>query len=53
MLTIPELRLKKQQKQKITMLTCYDATFAAVIDEAGIDIVLVGDSLGMTIEGHD
>jgi 3-methyl-2-oxobutanoate hydroxymethyltransferase len=52
-LTIPELRLKKQQKQKITMLTCYDATFAAVIDEAGIDIVLVGDSLGMTIEGHD
>lgn len=53
MLTIPKLRLKKQQKQKITMLTCYDATFAALIDEAGIDTVLVGDSLGMIIEGHD
>jgi 3-methyl-2-oxobutanoate hydroxymethyltransferase len=35
------------------MLTCYDASFARVCDEAGVDILLVGDSLGMVIQGHD
>jgi len=35
------------------MLTAYDASFASVIDQAGVDIVLVGDSLGMVIQGHD
>jgi len=35
------------------MLTCYDASFAAVSDAAGVDILLIGDSLGMVIQGHD
>jgi 3-methyl-2-oxobutanoate hydroxymethyltransferase len=37
--------------EKITMLTAYDATFAAVADLAGVEIILVGDSLGMTVYG--
>lgn len=37
----------------ITMLTCYDATFARLLDEAGVDMLLVGDSLGMVIKGDD
>lgn len=43
----------KAEGEKITSLTCYDASFAAVVDEAGVDLVLVGDSLGMVIQGHD
>src|SRR4029079_8513044 len=35
------------------MLTCYDASFAALCDAAGVDILLVGDSLGMVVQGHD
>jgi len=42
----------KQRGEKITCLTAYDASFSALIDKAGIDIMLVGDSLGMTIQGH-
>jgi len=38
--------------EKIAMLTCYDASFAALLERAGIDVVLVGDSLGMVIAGH-
>lgn len=38
--------------RKLACLTCYDATFAAVLDAAGVDILLVGDSLGMVIQGH-
>ena len=34
------------------MLTCYDAAFAALMDEAGVDVLLVGDSLGMVIQGE-
>jgi 3-methyl-2-oxobutanoate hydroxymethyltransferase len=40
-------------ERKIAMLTCYDASFAAVLDRAGIDALLIGDSLGMVIQGHD
>lgn len=43
----------KQQAQKITALTAYDASFAKLFDEQGIDILLIGDSLGMVLQGHD
>ncbi|HEY4375246.1 MAG TPA: 3-methyl-2-oxobutanoate hydroxymethyltransferase [Burkholderiales bacterium] len=39
--------------EKIVMLTCYDASFAAQMDAAGVEILLVGDSLGMVVQGHD
>jgi 3-methyl-2-oxobutanoate hydroxymethyltransferase len=38
--------------EKIVMLTCYDASFAALLDRAGVDVILVGDSLGMVLQGH-
>jgi len=43
----------KADGEKIASLTCYDASFAALVDESGTDVVLVGDSLGMVIQGHD
>jgi len=43
----------KQRGEKIAALTAYDASFAALVDAAGVDVVLVGDSLGMVIQGHD
>jgi 3-methyl-2-oxobutanoate hydroxymethyltransferase len=43
----------KADGDKIACLTCYDASFAVLVDEAGVDLVLVGDSLGMVIQGHD
>lgn len=51
-ITIPEIIKRKQSEKKITMLTAYDYVFARIVDEAGIDIVLVGDSLGTVIQGH-
>ena len=39
--------------EPIVMLTCYDATFSSVEDEAGVDIKLIGDSLGMVMQGHE
>jgi 3-methyl-2-oxobutanoate hydroxymethyltransferase len=50
--TVPSLRRMKQEAQPITALTAYDASLAHVLDAAGIDVVLVGDSLGMVIQGH-
>src|SRR3970040_482345 len=50
--TIHTLRQKKTAGDKITMLTAYDATFARLLDESHVDILLVGDSLGMVIQGH-
>lgn len=52
-LRVPALRAMKTRGEKITMLTAYDATMAALFDRAGVDVLLVGDSLGMTILGHD
>lgn len=49
--TIPELQARKG-KQKFTMLTAYDAPLARLVDEAGIDVILVGDSLGMVMLGY-
>ncbi|HEY7378232.1 MAG TPA: 3-methyl-2-oxobutanoate hydroxymethyltransferase [Steroidobacteraceae bacterium] len=43
----------KADGEKIACLTCYDASFAVLLDEADVDLVLVGDSLGMVIQGHD
>ena len=43
----------RSEGEKIACLTAYDATFAHLLDEAGIDVILVGDSLGMVIQGHD
>jgi 3-methyl-2-oxobutanoate hydroxymethyltransferase len=53
MLTITNLQAMKQAGQKITCLTCYDASFARLLDEAGVDVLLVGDSLGMVIQGRE
>lgn len=50
---VPHLLAKKQSGQKITMLTAYDATMARLLDLAGIDILLVGDSLGTVIFGYE
>jgi 3-methyl-2-oxobutanoate hydroxymethyltransferase len=51
--TIHTLKEMKQRGEKISMLTAYDATFARLLDEAHVDILLVGDSLGMVIQGHE
>jgi len=51
--TIHTLRQMKARGEKIAMLTAYDATFARLLEEAGADVLLVGDSLGMVIQGHD
>lgn len=50
--TVPTLKSMARTNEKIAMLTCYDASFAALEDRAGVDVMLVGDSLGMVIEGH-
>jgi 3-methyl-2-oxobutanoate hydroxymethyltransferase len=50
--TVPGLRAMKAQGQRITMLTAYDASFAWQLEAAGIDVALVGDSLGMVVQGH-
>src|SRR4051812_38801937 len=52
-LNLTNLNKMKQDGDKITMLTCYDASFAAVLDGAGVDTLLIGDSLGMVLQGHD
>ncbi len=51
--TIHTLRQMKERGEKITMLTAYDATFARLLDESRVDILLVGDSLGMVIQGQE
>ena len=50
--TVSTLRGMKQQGEKIAVLTAYDAAFARVLDEAGVDVVLVGDTLGMVVQGQ-
>lgn len=51
--TILDIIAKKRRGERITMLTAYDATFGRLVDQAGVDIILVGDSLGMVIQGRD
>ena len=50
---VPDLLKMKRSGQKITMLTAYDATMALLLDRAGIDVILVGDSLGMVVLGEE
>ncbi|GAA4026504.1 3-methyl-2-oxobutanoate hydroxymethyltransferase [Actimicrobium antarcticum] len=51
--TILSLQALRLANEKITMLTCYDASFAALMDRCGIETMLIGDSLGMVCQGHD
>ncbi len=51
--TVPALRRMKAQGERIAMLTAYDASLAAQLERAGVDVALVGDSLGMVVQGHD
>ena len=53
MTTVTTLMNMKQKGNKITMLTCYDYSMAKLMDNAGVDTLLVGDSLGMTILGYE
>ncbi len=52
-ITVPKFAPRKRKGRKLVMVTCYDATFARLVDQAGIDAVLVGDSLGNVIQGHE
>ena len=51
-ITVPSLLAMKNAGEKIAMLTCYDASFAALMDKCGVDVLLVGDSLGNVCQGH-
>ena len=53
LITLDTLKKYKEKKEKFTCLTAYESTMASVISKAGVDIILVGDSLGMVIQGHD
>src|SRR4030067_1807422 len=50
-ITIQDFLKKKVEQKKITMLTAYDYPFAKIVDEAGIDAIIVGDSVGMVVQG--
>ncbi len=51
--TIFDLQKRKRQGKKIVMVTAYDATFARIVEESGIDVMLVGDSLGVVVQGKE
>lgn len=51
--TVPALAEAKRSGQKLVMLTAYDAGFARTFDANGVDLILIGDSLGMVVQGHD
>ncbi|HQT26428.1 MAG TPA: 3-methyl-2-oxobutanoate hydroxymethyltransferase [Burkholderiales bacterium] len=53
MLTLDSLNRKRQEGVPIAALTCYDSSFAVLLEDAGVDILLVGDSLGMVIQGRN
>jgi 3-methyl-2-oxobutanoate hydroxymethyltransferase len=52
-ITVPYLKKLKQQGEKFACLTAYDYSFARLVEQCGVEVVLVGDSLGMVIQGHD
>ncbi len=51
-ITVPDFLAAKQSGKKISMLTAYDYTWAKIVDQASIDAILVGDTLGMVVQGH-
>jgi len=51
--TVPSLLAMRAEGTKIAMLTCYDASFAALMDGCGVEVLLIGDSLGMVCAGHN
>lgn len=53
MITVKTLHDMKARREKIAMLTCYEASFATLLNRAGVELLLVGDSLGMTVQGHN
>lgn len=52
-ITLNTLQKMAQDGEKITVLTCYDASFAGLLENAGVEVLLVGDSLGMVLQGHE
>lgn len=52
-LTVPDFRTKKTTGEKLVMVTCYDSSFARVLEGSTVDLLLVGDSAAMTMHGHD
>jgi 3-methyl-2-oxobutanoate hydroxymethyltransferase len=52
-ITLNTLQKMREDGEKITVLTCYDASFAGLLENAGVEVLLVGDSLGMVLQGHD
>ena len=51
--SVPQLAQARAAGRKLVMLTCYDASFARVLDDNGCDLILIGDSLGMVVQGHE
>jgi 3-methyl-2-oxobutanoate hydroxymethyltransferase len=51
-ITVPKLQAMREAGEKIAMLTCYDASFASLLDRAGVDVQLIGDSLGNVVQGQ-
>ena len=51
--TVPRFVAAKRQKRRLAVLTAYDYTWAGIVDSAGVDAILVGDTLGMVVQGHD
>jgi len=51
--TLTKLQTMRSKGEKIAVLTCYDASFATLLEAQGIDVLLVGDSLGMVLQGHE
>ena len=52
-ISVPEIVARKQNGEKITVLTAYDYTLARILDACGIDMILVGDSVGPIVSGYD
>ena len=52
-ITLNTLQKMRKSGEKIAVLTCYDASFAGLLEDAGVEVLLVGDSLGMVLQGHE